>query len=192
MDYIVYEHVNKINGKKYVGMTAQSLSERSGNYGTKYESPNFRNEIDLYGWDNFEHNIIAEGLTRKEAELLETTLINYLDLKNPKKGYNMRNGGKGGYFLGKHHTNNAKRLISEARKRQGFSEEHKKHISESKRGIKHPMARKVYQYSKEGVLIKVWDYVTDASINLNIPKTNISNCALGKRKTAGGFVWRYE
>ena len=98
MDYIVYEHVNKINGKKYVEMTSQSLSERSGNYGTKYDSPNFRNDIDLYGWDNFEHNIIAEGLTRKEAELLETTLINYLDLKNPEKGYNMRNGGEGGYF----------------------------------------------------------------------------------------------
>lgn len=192
MDYIVYEHVNKINGKKYVGMTSQSLSERSGNYGTKYDSPNFRNDIDLYGWDNFEHNIIAEGLTRKEAELLEKTLINYLDLKNPEKGYNMRNGGEGGYFLGKHHTKDAKILISEARKRQGFSEEHKKHISESKKGLKHPMAKKIYQYSKEGVLIKVWDYVTDASINLNIPKSNISDCALGKRKTAGGFVWRYE
>ena len=192
MNYIVYEHVNKINGKKYIGITSQSISDRSGAYGSKYKTPLFRADIDKYGWDNFEHNIIAENLTREEAEMWEDCLINYLDLKNPEKGYNIHKGGTGGYFLGQHHTSQAKQKISQARKEQGFNEIHKKHLSESKQGVKHPRAKKVYQYTLDGELIKVWDYMNEASEALGIKKTCISSCALKKRKTAGGYIWRYE
>lgn len=49
----------------------------------------------------------------------------------------------------------------------------------------------VYQYSKEGVFIKEWVSITICSKTLNIAQSNISGCAKGKVKTAGGFIFRY-
>lgn len=40
-------------------------------------------------------------------------------------------------------------------------------------------------------IIKIWDYIKEASGSLNIAGTSISACCRGKRKTAGGFIWRY-
>ena len=62
--YTVYQHINKINGKVYIGMTSRSLKERFGNNGNNYTtSPSFFNAIQEYGWDNFDHIILYEGLT---------------------------------------------------------------------------------------------------------------------------------
>lgn len=53
------------------------------------------------------------------------------------------------------------------------------------------MVQPVYQYSKAGVLIKVHRSMTDASRECNIDRATINHVALGNRKTAGGFVWKY-
>lgn len=51
-------------------------------------------------------------------------------------------------------------------------------------------SKKVYQYDLYGILIKKWDCTMDAKRKLKI--SHIPDCALGKRKTAGGFIWKYE
>jgi hypothetical protein len=89
-------HINKINGKKYVGITCQPLKKRWGANGGCYRgSPYFYRAIKKYGWENFEHVIIAEGLFEEDAKQLEITLISKLDLRNPEYGYNMAAGGQG-------------------------------------------------------------------------------------------------
>lgn len=40
-------------------------------------------------------------------------------------------------------------------------------------------------------LIKKWNYIREAGKELNINNANIVSCCKNKRKTAGGFVWRY-
>lgn len=41
-------------------------------------------------------------------------------------------------------------------------------------------------------VIKVWDSLSEVERQLNISASNISNVCKGKRKTAGGFIWRMK
>ena len=52
------------------------------------------------------------------------------------------------------------------------------------------MGKPVYQFTKNGEFIKEWRSGKYAQEQLNI--CHISACCLGKRKTAGGYVWRYK
>ena len=189
-NYTVYAHKNKTNGKVYVGITSQNVEDRWKN-GFGYHGMHFERAIKKYGWDCFDHIIIKTGLNEYQACEMEKALIKIFDLTNPQKGYNEAVGGFGGGMNGKHHTQEAIIKIREARRRNGFSDEHKKHISESKQGIKHHMAKKVYQYTKDGLFIKEWDYMGMACKELGIQKTNISQCCSGKRPSAGGYLWSY-
>lgn len=50
---------------------------------------------------------------------------------------------------------------------------------------------KTKQFTKEGIFIKEFKSIVDASKNTNIYATSIGACCNGKRKSAGGFKWRY-
>lgn len=191
MNYCVYCHTNKINGKKYIGITKQRPNERWKN-GKGYSAQHFSRAIQKYGWNNFEHTILIEGLTKNQACYYEKFYIQKYNTTLAENGYNETLGGDGGGMYKKHHTKEAKEKISRARKINGFTETHKKHISDSKTGIKHHMAKPVYQYSKDGTFIKKWDYMNEAAKNLNLSRGAISNVCLGRAKTSGGFVWSYQ
>lgn len=90
--YCVYEHVNKLDGKRYIGMTGIAPKKRWGLYGAGYACQPFGKVIQAVGWNNFEHNIIAENLTREEAEKLEKELINKYKTMFPGFGYNVQRG----------------------------------------------------------------------------------------------------
>ena len=110
-NFIVYMHKNKINGKVYVGQTGQDPNKRWEN-GNGYKScPRFWNAIQKYGWNSFEHIIVAKNLTLKEANLLEEKLIKDFDSTNPQNGYNIKFGG----FNCKH-SEETKKKIGESNK----------------------------------------------------------------------------
>ena len=72
--YIVYIHIAP-NGKRYVGITSQSADSRWQN-GKGYSSQIlFYRAICKYGWNHFNHEIVATGLTKEDAILLEKKLI---------------------------------------------------------------------------------------------------------------------
>lgn len=52
-------------------------------------------------------------------------------------------------------------------------------------------SKKILQFGKENLLIKKWDSLQQAENELWIYKSSISQCCNWKRKTAGGFVWKY-
>lgn len=94
--YIVYQHINKINGKSYIGITSQPTYRRWGKDGQKYnECPHFWNAIQKYGWDNFDHRILYTGLTHDEACEMEKKIISEYNTTNPENGYNISKGGDG-------------------------------------------------------------------------------------------------
>lgn len=57
--------------------------------------------------------------------------------------------------------------------------------------LSYSIGKKVAQYSKTGLCIKVFNCLQDASRELNIPTSNISKCCMGKRHSAGKYIWRY-
>jgi hypothetical protein len=92
--YTVYIHKNKINGKRYIGITSQTVNNRWRN-GKGYERQTyFYNAIQKYGWDNFYHYIIITDITKEKASNLEIKLIKYYNSQNPKYGYNIAKGGE--------------------------------------------------------------------------------------------------
>ena len=100
-NFIVYCHTNKINNKKYIGITCQEPDIRWGYKGNNYKQsqPYFARAIHKYGWDNFSHEILFEGLTAQEANDKEIELIalynTYIGDSNCQ-GYNLTRGGFGG------------------------------------------------------------------------------------------------
>ena len=81
-----------------------------------------------------------------------------------------------------------KKAISYAKKGVPLSEAHKKAISEAHKGVN---AKKILQFTKSGEFISEWSSLKEASRQLRIAQSNICNCCSGKRKYAGGYIWRY-
>ena len=91
--YIVYAHINKMNGKVYIGQSCNDIFTRAGSNGTKYSGCTYFYEaIQKYGWDNFEHIVLLENLTQLEADIMEEELIRKYDTTNVDKGYNSKVG----------------------------------------------------------------------------------------------------
>ena len=87
--YIVYMHVNKIDGKKYVGITCYQNPERRWINGKGYfRNQYFSRAINKYGWNNFEHTIVARGLSHDEACSIERMMIQSLQTQDRRFGYN--------------------------------------------------------------------------------------------------------
>lgn len=53
------------------------------------------------------------------------------------------------------------------------------------------ISKRVNQYDLSGNFIKTWDSMREIERKTNIHNQQISLCCLGKRKKAGGFIWRY-
>lgn len=120
--WCVYMHVNKVNSKKYIGITSNKPEYRWGENGKRYIKKNhkvFAAAIKKYTWDGFEHIIISDNLTELEAKNMEIELIalyktNCCRYDNPAYGYNMTDGGEG--TSGYRHTEEEKNKISQASK----------------------------------------------------------------------------
>lgn len=123
-NYTVYVHVNKINEKKYVGITKQKPTIRWGKTGNRYvNNPYFTYAINKYGWNGFRHIILEVNLTREEACLKEQQYIEIYNSNNRKFGYNATKGGEGN--LGLKLTDETKQKISKAKKK--YFETHDAH-----------------------------------------------------------------
>lgn len=137
--FIVYCHTNKVNGKRYIGLTCQKPNQRFRNGNGYKDNKHFYAAIQKYGWDNFEHSILFDNLTQTEAQEKEIYLIAKYNPRNPLFGYNITPGGNvcsgsDSPWYGKHHTEATKQKMSEQRTGVHKTEEWKRRISESNKG----------------------------------------------------------
>jgi group I intron endonuclease len=115
---IVYEIKNKINGKRYIGITTNTISERYHFSLMHHHNKHLSNSVKKYGEESFEFNILEKNVKDLETLCkLEMDYIDKFDACNKEKGYNKSLGGLG------------------VRLPQPFSEEHCRNISKAKKGI---------------------------------------------------------
>ena len=72
------------------------------------------------------------------------------------------------------------------------SEKTKKKMSKAMIGNHNSPTKPILQYAKDGEFIREWLGAIESSRVLGIPHQNISSCCKCKRKSAGGFVWKYK
>lgn len=218
--YIVYQHINKINGKIYIGITCQKPEHRWGINGSNYKSSShFYSAIQKYGWDNFEHNILFENLTRCEACEKEQELIKQYNSMNREYGYNSTTGGESFEMseeaklkksksmlgnkngLGKPCSQEKAKKISDAQKGKRLSDEHKQKLSKAAKNRhticseeKKEILRNSYPNMKSVYCLEtntVYKSVQECARELNIPATNISKLCKGRGKTLKGYHLYY-
>lgn len=145
--YCVYKHTSP-SGKVYIGITKKKATYRWAN-GLGYKtSPHFWNAIQKYGWKNFSHEILVDGISREEACAEERRLIAELNAIDPAYGYNQKTGGEIGSFMSEaareklskslkaFYANNPQAIEKISRRATGFhhTDEAKAKMSAAKKG----------------------------------------------------------
>ena len=105
------------------------------------------------------------------------------------------------------HTEEEKQKISQANKGKKKTAEHIAKLPQNQKGFKkkphseetkslqslnNGKSKKINQYDLQGNFINQFRSGSQASRELGISVMSISSCALGKIKTGGGFIWKYE
>lgn len=153
----------------------------------------------------WKYSILEYADTKEELNNLEIKYILLYDTTNSNKGYNSTKGGDGSLgtkwgseaqieaiknrksyegtnnpHYGKHHSEEAKEKIRQARLGSKLSAETIKKKS-----------KPVNQYSLDGTFIKTWIGASEAMKELGIDKSSIGRVCKGKKKSAGGYKWSY-
>ena len=215
--YLVYVHLNKTDGKCYVGVTKKKNPNGRWHNGNGYSyNPYFYRAIQKYGWDGFEHIIFASNLTKEEASNAERLLILKLKSDNVEFGYNLCSGGYDCQGLkgqrnpmygkrsdkaieasiasrtGKHLTEEHKQKISKGNKGRIKTETERINISISQKGKPKPQYLGGGNPHAKSVLCVetnvVYDTITEAAKSINVNPSAITQAIRNNTKSKG-FHW---
>ena len=92
-NYKVYMYTNKVDQRRYVGVTRQSMEKRAHRGQSYRGSPYFYSAILKYGWELFQPEILADNLTKEQAAMQEREFITKFKTMHSEYGYNLHRGG---------------------------------------------------------------------------------------------------
>ena len=205
----IYQIINDVNGKIYIGKTEFSIQERFKEHcrNTKRESckdrPLYR-AMNKYGIEHFHIELLEETDIPEEQERF------WIELKGSfKYGYNATIGGDGKPYLDYDVLiEEYKQLgtLKEVSEKYNCDSHHLSKILKSKNILvkssedinKEKFGKKVNQYDLNGNFIKTYAGVRDAARAVcKNPKsiggsaTHISNVCKNKRRSAYGYIWKF-
>ena len=130
---------------------------------------------------------------------MEKDLISCWKTQDRNFGYNMTSGGDG--TPNYHPSEETRRKLSEARKRENLSEETlrrrseglkgRKFSDEHKRKMSEAQSKPISMFTKAGEFIRNYPSAKVAEQELGISHSHISQCCTGKRATTGGYRWSF-
>lgn len=179
------------DGRVYIGMTRQQLSMRCRK-GAYNGCPGIERAIDEYGMDAFEVGVIADNLTKSEAEFVEKEMIALYDSTNPDKGFNVALGGN----IKGRHSAITRQKMSEGQKGRKFSEEHLTKLRKPKSKITPrsivPVCMRVLQYDVDGNFLQEFESALAAANSVGGWVESIRRCCNHRQRTCAGYKWEYE
>lgn len=189
---VVYIHRRKVDNEVfYVGIGKASSRAFSKHDRNKF----WRNYTAKY---EYIVEILFTNITWEEACRKEKELINFYGRRDVHLGplVNLTNGGEGSF--GRKLSNETKIKISNSHRGKKHSNETKSKMSKIRKGKKRSeefIAKKsipVYQVTKNNKTINSFTSIAIAESITGIACASISKVCKGKRKTAGGFIWKYK
>lgn len=199
----IYKIENDINGKLYIGKTEQSIEERFKEHCYDAYRPTMEHRplykaIQKYGKEHFHISLIEETNIPNERERYWIEA-----LESFKYGYNATTGGDGTPYLD---YNLIIRTYRETRNQRVTAELLKIDIQSVRKVINAHIPDEVLtqkeaskKFNGRAVaklnpiteeILEIYSTVTEAERVNNISK-HIGAVCQGKRKTAGGFKWKY-
>lgn len=146
--YIVYLHVNKINGKVYVGITHHTNPELRWRKGREYRrNVVFTRALAKYSWDGFEHIVLFKNLPKEAACKIESKLIARYRKKNIC--YNIADGGQGTSSMNSY----IRRKISEAGKGKNVGDANPmRHLTDEQRKFHSEKMKRTWETKRDLIL----------------------------------------
>lgn len=206
---LVYCTTNIINNKKYIGRQKDETRKHYYGSGTA-----LINAIKKYGKHNFKKEILISGITdNKELMDIEKYLIDFYCARTDRNYYNLIDGGPSSGLIGYKWTEDQKKKNWESKKRSYLnkernqkisekltgrilSEETKKKISSSKKGVFNiSLGLPVVRLDLEGNFIAIHNSISQACRDICINEQgagNIVSVCKNNRPIAYGFKWMYK
>jgi hypothetical protein len=201
--FVVYMHENKIDGKKYVGITSKKTEVRWGKNGRGYKNnsnKHFWQAIKKYGWDNFDHKILFEDLPLNEALKREFDISKQHNTTDKEFGYNGM-VGRGGNFEVSDALRKKYRDATTGKKNPMYGKKHKKesiirmteiNIRNARYGKDNPASRAVRGTNIKDNSKITFESANQAAVHFNLFNNgHIIECCRGKRKSCNGYRWEY-
>lgn len=218
---IIYGWYNTLTDMWYIGQTIEEEKRFKFHIYdaiNKKSNTHFHRALRKYGLDNWVYCVLEDNVLRENLNMKEQEWIEYYDSFH--SGYNETVGGgqtifsteakekmanshkgKTPWNKGKHHTKETRVKISNICKEyfkdktpwnKGIphTKETRFKISESCKGKPCGHPRPVNKYDLNGNYIQTYKSVKEA-IKQNYKCSNICAVCRGKRKQAGGFIWKY-
>lgn len=219
-EYSLYRHIAP-DGRIYIGITSQIPSVRwqsgHGYKGNTY----FTRAILKYGWENFTHEVLFEGLTENQAKELEIVMIELFESNIRSKGFNISRGGesKSGTTI----SEKQKQIIRAANIGKTVSKEtrdklrlrslatwkkpsHVEHMRKINTGANNPQfgrkrsdeeklirgAKRIVQKNMDGSFVSEYVSIHEASEKTGVCRDVISKCCRGIYAQGRGYLWEYK
>ena len=204
----IYSITNKLNNRKYIGQS-KDIAQRWKQHiyqlrNNKHHTQSLQADWNKFDYEDFvfqiEYICTKKFLTFHEIRVWELYENNYNGKPNKntypepteatkKKISKALKGNQ--HTLGSKHSEETKRKMSQAQKGRIHSEETKKKISKALKGNQYRTVS-VLQYDKEGNFIAEYPSLNEAGKQTGSHPSGITQACRGKRKTSGGFIWKYK
>lgn len=162
--------------------TVRSLYDGKVKYLKNVKQPNGYERICLYNNDKkylMVHRLVYEAFNGQIPEGMQIDHVN--GIKNDNRLVNLRCVT---------HKENMNNPITREIQLEAMRKLHSN--SEWNNSIRKSCAKPVLQLNKQtDEIIRQWECLKDVERELGIYQTHISECCNGKRKSAGGFRWRF-
>lgn len=212
----IYKITNIENNKFYIG-SAIMLYKRWSTHKQQLKNNKHHSIILQRAWNKYgENKFIFEIIEFVNPEILILREQYYLDLFNPTNpniGYNINpiaNSQKGRIVSAE---TRAKISIGNKGKHSKFGKDNpnfgstrsintKKKMSKAQSGINNPAfgkfgkynpcSKQVIQKTLDGIIVKIWDSLSDIGRETGFSVGNISSCCNSMKKSSKGFIWQYK